>query len=175
MTGSNKKSVSAKKVLGNYDKMLAAFGGMVAGKTLSHFLDKAVTSQPVQGLVGVELSENLSKYVKPIAVTGVGMVTFSVAKNQHLKYAGIGCAGIGVGELANVILGKDYLAGLNGVNGFGNNDDFQIIDLESMQTIPPAPALELPILSGDRNLENPENYQEVYTDSEFSDYELEAA
>ncbi len=175
MKESNTKSVTAKKVLGNYDKMLAAFGGMVAGKTLSHFLDKAITSQPVQGLVGVELSENLSKYVKPLAVTGVGMVTFSVAKKPLIKYAGIGCAGIGVSELANVILGKDYLAGLNGVNGFGNNDDFQIIDLETMQNIPPAPALELPILSGDQDVENPENYQEVYTDSEFTDNELEAA
>ncbi|MCF6183102.1 MAG: hypothetical protein L3J56_00505 [Bacteroidales bacterium] len=175
MTGSNKKSVTAKKVLGNYDKMLAAFGGMVAGKTLSHFLDKAITSQPVQGLVGVELSENLSKYVKPIAVTGAGMVTFAVSKNQLLKYAGIGCAGIGVSELTNVMLGKDYLAGLSGANGFGNNDDFQIIDLETMQTIPPAPSLELPILSGDTDLKNSENYQEVYTDPDFSDNELEAA
>jgi len=175
MKGSNNKSVTAKKVLGNYDKMLAAFGGMVAGKTLSHFLDKAITSQPVQGLVGVELSENLSKYVKPIAVTGTGMVTFAVSKNQLLKYAGIGCAGIGVSELANVMLGKDYLAGLSGTNGFGNNDDFQIIDLETGQNIPPAPALELPVLTGDTAMTNSESYQEQTEDVEYADFELDAA
>jgi len=173
----NEKKVTFQKVAGNYDKMFAAFGGMVVGKALSHFLDKAVTSPPVQGLLGVEMSENLSKYVKPLVVAGVGMTTYAVSKNQHLKMAGIGCAGIGVSELANAALGKDYLAG---IAGLGTQDDFEIIDINSGMPIPPATSFELPELKGTMGAEAPLNdYQEAFNDAEVVSYEpveeLEAA
>lgn len=180
----SKNTVTVKKVIKNYDKVLAAFGGMAAGKLLSHFLDKAITSAPVQGLVGVELSENMSKYVKPLVVTGVGLTAFAMSKNQHVKYAGIGCSAIGAGDLVNVITGKDYLAGINGAGGFGqpdNADDFQIIDLDTMQPIPPAPALDLPILTGSEGIgtdnEPYDEYEEPYEEKDFyvMDDELEAA
>lgn len=170
-----KKKVTFQKVAGNYDKMFAAFGGMVAGKALSHFLDKAITSPSVQGLVGVEMSENVSKYVKPLVVTGVGMTTYAVSKNQHLKMAGIGCAGIGVSELANAALGKDYLAGISGLGT--QDDDFEIIDINSGMPIPPATTFELPELSGGAmGAETPLNEYQEATEVEYEPVEeLEAA
>jgi hypothetical protein len=147
MADKEKNPVTVKKVLGNYDKVLAAFGGMAAGKLLSHFLDKAITSQPVQGLLGVSLSENLNKYLKPLLVTGTGLVTFQMSKNQYLKYAGIGCAAVGVSDVINVVTGKNYLAGITNAKGFGN-PEVKLIDLETGQAIPPAPSLELPELKG---------------------------
>lgn len=157
------------------NKILSAFGGMVAGKAASHFLDKAITSEPVQGLVGIELSENISKYAKPLIITTAGAIGAFTSKNENLKFASIGFGAMGIGDLSNVIFGKDYLAGLSGANGFGNNEDFQIIDLETMQTIPPAPALNLPVLAGDTAMTNSDSYQEQSEDVEYADYELDAA
>jgi hypothetical protein len=171
----NTNQVTVNKVVKNSDKALAVFGGMAAGKLLSHFLDKAITSSPVQGLIGIEISQNLSKYVKPLIVTGTGMTTFVMSKNQHIKYAGIGAAGIGMSELVNAVTGKDALAGMNGFNGLGS-DNVEIIDLDTGMAIPPAPALNLPELSGrigsDMILDE-EDYSEE--ESDYADMELDAA
>jgi len=131
-----------KKVAGNYDKAFSVLGGMIVGKGLEKLLDKTITSPTVQGLVGVELSKDLSKYVKPLIVTGTGLAVFTMSTNEHLKYAGIGMSGIGLSEIANVVTGKDYLA------GFGENGDYQYVDIQTGRTIPPAPQLELPELTG---------------------------
>ena len=182
MAEEKKNTVSVKKVVKNYDKMFAAFGGMAGGKLLSHFLDKAITSAPVQGLFGVELSEKVSKFVKPLIVMGVGLTTFSMSKNQHVRYAGVGCSAIGAGDLVNTITGKDYLSGIEEVYGFGqsegDDDDFQIIDMETMEPIPPAPALDLPELEGNMGTEEPynEDYAEPCDEEDFYVInELEAA
>ena len=170
MADEKKNPVTVKKVIGNYDKVLVAFGGMAAGKLLSHFLDKAITSQPVQGLLGVSLSENLSKYLKPLIVTGTGLVAFQMSKNQLLKYAGIGCAAVGVSDIINVITGKNYLAGITGPKGFGENSQIKLIDISNGREIEPAPALELPDLTGARNLGAEriiEEYEEPATVEDF--------
>jgi len=170
--------ITVQKVAKNYDKVLSAFGGMVGGKALSHFLDKAITSAPVQGLVGIELSEDLSKYVKPLVVTGTGLTLFAASKNPHLKYAGIGVASMGLSDLANVITGKDYLAGLQGV-GFGDQDDYDMIDINTGQTIAPAPELDLPDLTGQQTIGSDgsvvldvDDYEEV-PDDEYDEYNEE--
>ena len=147
MAENKKNSITVQKVAKNYDKGLAVFGGMAAGKVLSHFLNKAITSPSVKGLLGIELAENVSKFAKPLIVTGTGLTAFAMAKNQHVKYAGIGCAGIGMSDLVSVATGKNYLEGLNGAYGFGNQD-FEIIDINSQQAIAPAPSLDLPELMG---------------------------
>ena len=171
-----KKNISVQKVAKNYDKGLAVFGGMAAGKLGLHFLDKAITSPPVQGLLGIEITENLSKYAKPLIITGAGLTTFAMSKNPHLKYAGIGCAGIGMSDLVNALTGKDYLAGLDGVRGFGNQNDFDIIDINSGQAIAQAPALNLPILSGDEDvIISSQNYKEGQNEADFIEYPLEDA
>lgn len=157
------------------DKLLYAFGGMVAGKTTLHFLDKTIKSEPVQGLLGIEMSENISKYAKPLIVTTAGAIGAYTFKNQNMKFASIGFGAMGVGDLANVVLGKDYLSGLDGVVGFGNtDDDFEIIDLEN-RYIPPAPSLDLPALTGDAQMTNSDSYQEYAENVEYSDFELEDA
>lgn len=175
MAGNKKSTITVQKVAGNYDKGLAVFGGMAGGKILSHFLDKAITSPSVKGLLGIELAENVSKYVKPIIVTGTGLTAFAISKNQHLKYAGIGCAGIGMSDLVSVATGKDYLAGLDGAYGFGNQD-FEIIDINSGEAIPPAPALDLPELMGvgmgaDTIIE--EDYENTYNENADEDAGLD--
>jgi hypothetical protein len=157
------------------DKLLYAFGGMVAGKAASHLLDKAITSQPVQGLLGIEMSQNVSKYAKPIIITTAGAIGAFKSKNENMKFASIGFGAMGIGDLSNVILGKDYLSGIDGINGFGNNDDFEIIDLENSHAIPAAPALNLPVLTGDTGMTNSESYQEYAENVEYADFELEDA
>ncbi len=176
----NKKDVTISKVTKQSGKpIMYAFGGMVLGKAASHFLDKVLTSQPVQGLVGVEMSENVSKYVKPLVITTAGAIGYVVLKDKNMKFASIGFASMGIADLSNVVLGKDYLAGLNG--NFGNQD-FEIIDINTGLPVPPAAQLNLPQLTGAApfGAETPaDNYQEVYDKSEFTEYEnveeLEAA
>jgi len=166
-----KTNITVQKVAKNYDKGLAVFGGLAIGKMMSHFLDKAITSPSVSGLLGIEVSQNLKKYVKPLIVTGTGLTAFAVAKNSHIKYAGIGCAGIGVNDLVNTVTGKDYLAGIEGGDTFENQDNFEMIDIESGERIPPAPMLELPDLDGLASDVADDDYEEQYAEEVINDYD----
>lgn len=178
----NKKEVTISKVTKQSGKpILYAFGGMILGKAASHFLDKVLTSQPVQGLVGVEMSENVSKYVKPLVVTTAGAIGYVTLKDKNMKFASIGFASMGVADLSNVVFGKDYLSGLSGGDNFGNQD-FEIID--AGLPVPPAAELNLPALTGAASFgaevptdDYQENAQEEYDNADIPVYdnELEAA
>ncbi len=178
--GSNSKTnpVTVDKVVKNSGKALAVFGGMATGKILSHFLDKAITSQPVQGLIGIDISQDLAKYVKPLVITGTGLSVFVMSKNQYVRYGGIGAAGIGMSELVNALTGKDALAGMNGFRGLPG-DDFEIIDTETGLAIPPAPALNLPELTGrigsDMIVDANDYSENTNYDEDYSEMELDAS
>jgi hypothetical protein len=117
-----------KKMKTTAPKVLAAFGGMVAGRAASGLLDKVIETQTVSGfLEGIRMKENVARYVKPAVITAVGLGLYAhgeKSKNEIIKYGAIGFSAYGASQLLTAVTGKGYFSGLLGETG----NDFRIID-----------------------------------------------
>lgn len=158
--------IKAKDVTGNISNVAATFGGLVIGKGLGKVLDKFITSNTVKGLVGIEVSENIAKWSKPLIITGVGAgaVVYGGKKgNLIIQNLGLGIGAIGISEIGTIITGKNALAGFedlidsyddNQIAGYKSlgqkdfNSEYQVIDMATGRQLPASPGLNLPVLNG---------------------------
>lgn len=173
--------IKAKDVTGNIQNVAATFGGLVVGKAISRGLDKVVKSKTVEGLVGIEVAENVAKWGKPLVVTavGAGTVVFGSKRgNDIVKFAGLGIGAIGLSEIGTIVTGKNALAGIDEVMGDYDNiagyntlaeaPEYEVIDMATGEAIPSYPELALPELSGQGS-----GYEQVSFETPVSEAEID--
>lgn len=97
--------------------ILGMVGGNIAGKMIDSVMNKVIKPDAGSGLT---LAKNL---VRPVVQISAGLAGRVLLKNENLKFIATGVAVSGGFTGVKVLLKKDLLAGLTGVNGLGDTDD----------------------------------------------------
>lgn len=123
-----KKQDAFNKIFEHAALPLGTVTGMVVGVAISKTLDKMLASDTVSGLVGAELSGMGRKYLKPIIVSGAGLLGYGYAVQQKWKpfaqYVCVGVAAYGMYDGAKALLNKDILVGTEeAIDGILGNPD----------------------------------------------------
>ncbi len=94
--------------------------GMVGGNMAGKLIDKVIKPDP--NATGLKNAKNL---IRPVIQISAGLAGRVLLKNENLKLIATGVAVGGVFSGVKVLLKKDLLAGLTGVNGLGETTDDQ--------------------------------------------------
>jgi len=92
--------------------------GMVGGNMAGKLIDKVIKPDP--NATGLKNAKNL---IRPVIQISAGLAGRVLLKNENLKLIATGVAVGGVFSGVKVLLKKDLLAGLTGVNGLGETED----------------------------------------------------
>jgi hypothetical protein len=95
--------------------------GMVGGNMAGKLIDKVI--KPDANATGLKNAKNL---IRPVIQISAGLAGRILLKNENLKLIATGVAVGGVFSGVKVLLKKDLLAGLTGVNGLGETSDDQL-------------------------------------------------
>lgn len=100
-------------MIGELRSLAMISGGMILGTMGGKAIDKMLKVDPtVPGF-------QVKKLARPVALLGAGVMGSMKLKNQDMKMIAAGIGASGVVSAVKVILKKDLLAGIDGVNGFG--------------------------------------------------------
>jgi len=92
--------------------------GMVGGNMAGKLIDKVIKPDP--NATGLKNAKNL---IRPVIQISAGLAGRVLLKDENLKLIATGVAVGGVFSGVKVLLKKDLLAGLTGVNGLGETED----------------------------------------------------
>lgn len=92
--------------------------GMVGGNMAGKLIDKVIKPDP--SAKGLKNAKNL---IRPVIQISAGLAGRVLLKDENLKLIATGVAVGGVFSGVKVLLKKDLLAGLTGVNGLGETED----------------------------------------------------
>lgn len=102
-------------------------GGFVIGLGAGKLLDAGLNTQPVQGLVGLDVATVVKKYGTPMVLMGIGLAGYHFTTNNLIKYVAAGVGAAGFIRIINTLMGKNYLAGLavddEALKGLGSADN----------------------------------------------------
>jgi len=94
---------------------LLIVAGLFVGKQIGGLLDRNVTPA-VSGLLG--LDGETSKLIKPLVLTGGGLILSRMVPNQAVKMVSYGIAGYGMANLAESLLKVNVLSGTDDDGAF---------------------------------------------------------
>jgi len=100
------------------EKVAYGIAGMAGGALAMKAIEKAINSQTVSGLLGLEGVATLQEIAPPIAVGIIGTGFYAQNRNKAMGYAGLGAAMAAGAKVVEKVSNKTIFSGLGEVGAY---------------------------------------------------------